>query len=159
MNMKKIVFVVLLLVISPVNVMAIGIGLKTEIAGGPVLSVVGMTTLHNKLSLNLSVGGFPGIILRVEPNLRLSTEKKWLSYIQGGIGYWRGFRGKAENKNLVDIHFNAGISKSLSSSLILSADIGLIYVPHWINPAFIRELSGVIPIVPMISLEIVYYIH
>ncbi len=157
MNMKKIVFIVLLLAISPVNVMAIGIGLKTTY--GPILSVVGMTTLHDKLSLNISGGGFPGIIMRVVPNLRLSTEKKWLSYIQGGIGYWRGFRGNLKNKNLVDIHFNAGISKSLSSSLILSADIGLIYVPHWINPEFNEDFSDVIPIAPIISLEIVYYIH
>jgi len=156
MTIRKVVLVVSLLAVGSANAIAIGIGVKTEFTGGPLFSVVGMTKLPNKLSLNVSVGGFPGIIMRAESNLRLSKEKKWSLYTQGGFGWTRIFRGSGENKNVMDVHFNIGISRYFPPSLNLSAGIGLLYAPYWANPWFKEKFSDVIPVAPMVSLEVVY---
>jgi len=80
--------------------MDIGIGGKMGFSGGPSISLVGSVKWNDRVSLNASVGGFPGIIMMTEANVRYHfSETTWSTYSQGGFGYISIFRGKGEGKN------------------------------------------------------------
>lgn len=51
-------------------------GLRLSIGGGPLLSPVVDQRLSPETRVNFAVGGFPGIILGIEANVRLIPEKK-----------------------------------------------------------------------------------
>ena len=57
-----------------------GLGLRWDITGGPLFVAAGEIDLADNWSLNLTCGGFPGIIMRAEADLRLYTGKRWPSY-------------------------------------------------------------------------------
>ncbi len=134
-----------------------GMGAKIAFSGGPIISLLSNVSFNDNISMNLSIGGFPGIIMKVESNLRCSKKKEWSPYLQGGLGFTRFFRGKAKDKNLNDIHFNVGITKSYPSSLKLSADIGLLYAPYGVN-YWLREESPDITyfIYPVVNFEVLF---
>ena len=69
----KAILVVLFITLSAGNASATEIGLKAGTLGGPLFSVVCMKDISDKLSADLTVGGFPGIILRAETNLKKYT--------------------------------------------------------------------------------------
>ncbi|MCK5243508.1 hypothetical protein KAR34_13755 [bacterium] len=151
-----IVFLLLLLTINTAQAGDAGIGVKMGFSGGPCFSAVGELELDDTSSLNLSIGGFPGIILRVESNYRYTIIKKWSPFIQAGIGYWEFFRGRGEGQGIIDLHLDFGISKSITPAFDISANIGIIYIPAFINPWFKEEFSDGIAMVPAISFEIIY---
>lgn len=148
----------------------IGIGGEIDFAGGPIPSVVFHAKLKDKVSVNFSAGGFPtrmGPIMRMALNFRylFKEKEKWSPYIQAGPGYTTiryneyGQQQKERARyDITGIHLNGGISWSCLSSLDISADFGLMYAPHCINPCIKEEFPDVIPIVPMVGLEGVYSI-
>lgn len=153
------ILIVSLITLSSVNVMGSGIGLEAAIAGGPMLAIVGIADLNDRLSFNLPIGGYPGIIMRAELNLRLcieSTWENWTPFIEGGLGYTKLLRGEREGENMKDIHFNIGISKPWRSSWEISFDAGLLYAPRFLNPTWDYVNPDVLPIVPMIGFGLVY---
>jgi len=158
---KLAIFVLLIIALCPANAMGTEIGLKSGFTGGPMLSIVGIAEVKDKLSFNLPIGGFPGVIMRVESNLRSemdSSWKNWSPYMQGGIGYTEFFRGKGDGENINDIHFTFGMSRPFRSSWEFSVDIGLLYAPYFVNPWLKEEFPGGIPIVPIIGMEITHKI-
>ena len=157
----KLAFIALFIALCTASAMGAGIGLKGGFSGGPIFSIIGIKEVDDKLSFNLSIGGFPGIIMHAESNLRLDIQSlldNWSHYIQGGIGYTEFFHGKGDGENVEDIHFTFGMSRPFLSSWEFSADIGLLYAPHSVNPWLKEEFPDSIPIVPVIGLEIVYKI-
>ena len=110
-------------------------------AGGPLISVVPAVNLDKDLSLSFRVGGFPSIILKMEADLSLDlepTQNGWGPYIEGGIGYWRFYRGRGDGKSLKDLHFTYGIIKPFKDRWEFFAEAGILYAPYIINP-WIRE--------------------
>ncbi|MEA2065849.1 MAG: hypothetical protein U9O65_01915 [Thermotogota bacterium] len=148
----------------------IGIGVKIDFVGGPIPSIVFNAKLKDKVSVNFSAGGFPtrmGPIMRMVVNFRylFKEKEKWSPYVQGGFGYTTirfneyGQQQKERTRyDVTGIHFNGGMTWSCLPRLDLSADFGLMYAPHCINPCVKEEFPDVIPIVPMIGLEGVYSI-
>lgn len=153
---KFIIAYLLLLTINTAQAGDTGIGVKVGFSGGPCFSALGNLKLNETSSLNLSLGGFPGIILRVESNYRYTIIKKWSPFMQGGIGYWRFFRGRGEGQGITDLHLDFGISRSITPAFDISGNIGILYVPAFINPWFKEEFSDGIAIVPAIGFEIIY---
>ena len=153
---KIIIIVLLLLTINTAQAGDTGIGVKVGFSGGPCFSVLGNLKLDDTSSLNLSMGGFPGIILRVESNYRYTIIKQWAPFMQGGIGYWRFFRGRGDGQGITDLHLDFGISRSITSAFDISANIGVLYVPAFINPWFREEFSDGIALVPTMGIEIIY---
>lgn len=147
---------VLLLTTIPIKAQINGFGLKLGFVGGPMISLLLDAQIKDKMSMNFSVGGFPGIIMRAESNFRYTTKKNWSPYFQAGFGYTMIFRGKGEGKDLKDIHINFGLSRKLWPAFHLNADIGLLYAPAFINPFVKENLKGVLPVVPTIELEGIY---
>lgn len=137
-----------------------GIGVKVGFSGGPAFSIIGMMRLSDNTFMDLSIGGFPEIVLIAESNLRYAHRKKWSPYIKTGIGVFCFFRGKGEGKSIKEIHLNFGISRNFKYPIKLSADIGIIYLPYfankWIEDEFDEEVKGMIPIVPTIGVEFIY---
>jgi hypothetical protein len=155
------VLAVLLIALGRADAMGAEIGLRAGFKDGPMVSVVGSAELNERLSLNVPVGGLPGIIMRVESNLRMSVgslERNWPRYVEGGIGYWEIFRGSGDGKNVKEIHFSYGMTRRYWSDFEITASIGLLYAPHFANPWFKEEDMADLPIVPMIGLEATYWI-
>jgi hypothetical protein len=150
------VIILVLLTINIAQAGDTGIGVKMGFTGGPCFSAVGELELDNTSSLNLSVGGFPEIILRVETNYRYTIIKQWSPFMQIGIGYWEFFRGRGEGEGIIDIHLDFGISRSITPAFGFSANIGILYIPAVINPWFREEFSDGIAVVPTISFGIIY---
>ncbi len=153
---KFIIVFLLLFTLNTAQAGDMGIGVKMGFSGGPCFSALGIWELNNSSSLNLSLGGFPGIIFKVESNYRYTIVKEWSPFIQGGIGYWRIFRGRGDGQGITDIHMDFGISRSITPAFDISANIGILFVPVFINPWFKEEFSDGIAIVPAIGLEIIY---
>ncbi|MCK5218252.1 hypothetical protein KAR10_01945 [bacterium] len=152
---KFIMVFLLLLAINTAQAGDAGIGVKVGFSGGPCFSALGNLKLNDTSSLNLALGGFPGIILRVESNYRYTIIKSWSPFLQGGIGYWMFFRGRGEGQGITDLHLDFGISRSITPVFDISANLGVLYVPAFINPWFKEEFSDGIAMIPTIGFEIV----
>lgn len=140
-----------------------GIGVQLSFAGGPLVSLVVNVELPHEFLLNLSLGGFPGILLRAEANLRYYFLKYaaiayvgWRPYAQLGLGYVRIFHSNISYKDIKEIHLNGGLAYKGFPSLTLSADVGLLWAPPAVNPQVKEEFPDKLLIVPMISVEAVY---
>jgi hypothetical protein len=146
-----------------------GVGAKINFAGGPIPALVLDAKPDERWLFNISLGGFPtkaGPIIRGEVNFRyLFRETKRPSYyVQGGYGntvikYNEEWQEKKHRDEVTvkDFHINGGISWKFSS-FGLSTDVGMFYAPFSINPYVREEYEGVLPIVPIIDLEGIYYI-
>ena len=140
-----------------------GIGVQLSFVGGPLVSLVVNVELPREFLLNLSLGGFPGILLRAEANLRYYFLKYaaiayagWRPYAQLGLGYVRIFRSNLSYNEVKEIHVNGGLAYKGFPALTLSADVGLLWAPPAVNPQMREEFPDELLIVPMIGIEAVY---
>ena len=157
----KAILVVLFITLSTGNASATEIGLKAGTLGGPLFSVVCMKDISDKLSADFTVGGFPGIILRAETNLKKYTGKlrgKWATYWQGGLGYIEFYRGKGDGHSLKEMHLSYGMSREYGAAFEVSADFGLFYMPRSLNEWVEDEFEDPIYMAPMIWFGVVYWI-
>ena len=121
-----------------------------------MFSVAGGFKIYGGMTANVSLGGFPGIILRCNFNLRYYRSGIWTPYFKCGLGYTKIFRSNKAMNYLWDIHFNIGLNKTLNPNFDISADIGLLYAPYTFNPMLEEEFPDVLPIVPMLGFETRY---
>ena len=149
--MKKINLILILILLSPLLLSAIDFGVKLETSGGPILSAMVGIPLNEKMDLDFSAGGFPGIIFRSDANLRFKKERKWFPFYLTGVGVMSFFRGTADGKTIVTFQANAAIRTFQVSSFQISPYIGILYVPSWINTDF-DNTTG-IEIIPMLGVE------
>ncbi len=133
-----------------------GIGLRWDFSGGPLLVAAGEINLAEHCSLNLTCGGFPGIIMRGDADLRLYTGRKWPSYWQTGYGRYWFFRGQAEGEQLNEFHLRSGISRRLGKNWSWFIDLGLLWAPLQLNPWIESEHPDVIPVVPLAGTGLMY---
>ena len=147
---------IILVLLSAMNM---GVGAKMGFSGGPSIALLGSVKLNNRVSINASVGGFPGIIMMSEVNARYHfSNKTWSPFAQGGFGIIRFFRGRGEGKNIKEFHVCGGILWSHASSLEFGADLGLMYGPFSLNPWIEEEFPDLlIFICPILRIEAVYY--
>ena len=149
--MKKINLILILILLSPLLLSAIDFGVKLETSGGPILSAMVGIPLNEKMDLDFSAGGFPGIIFRSDANLRFKKERKWFPFYLTGVGVMSFFRGTADGKTIVTFQANAAIRTFQVSSFQISPYIGILYVPSWINTDF--DNTTVIEIIQMLGVE------
>ena len=168
MSGPRVSFSIMLFVIISFSTVCIGsatgadIGFRAGFKDGPFLSFVFDQALNERLNLRVPVGGLPGVVMRAEANLRMSRvpqENKWARYIEGGIGYFQFFRGEIDGENIKDIHFMMGLTRSLMTSLGVDVGIGMLYAPLSINPWLKDEYPNIVPIVPMVGIEVTYWIR
>jgi hypothetical protein len=138
------------------------IGFRAGFKDGPCLSFVFDQALNERLNLRVPVGGLPGVVMRAEANLRMSgvqSERKWSRYVEGGIGYFQFFRGEIDGENIKDVHFMLGLTRKFMTSSEVDFGIGALYAPFSINPWLREEHPDVIPVVPLIGIELTYWIR
>ncbi|MCK4235082.1 hypothetical protein KAX75_11675 [candidate division WOR-3 bacterium] len=165
--------VIVLFLISTVNWISavdFGIGTKINFAGGPVPTIVLGAKVKPRVFVNLVFGGFPtkaGPLFRLEVNCRylFREEERTSYYMQGGYGNtWIRYNEEWQEMKQIRIldikefHINGGISRTFSSSFVLSGDVGFLYAPYFVNPELKERFGNVFPIVPMIGFEGIYYI-
>ena len=135
------------------------LGLQMGFTGGPYIALVGGFNLTEAITIDIVAGGFPGIVSKIESNLKFNTNWKYPHYIRAGIGNFAFFRGQANGHSLTEFHFSGGITRT-SGKLNLSAEIGLVYVPplevnDWRETMNDYDPSQ-IPIVPMLAFQCSY---
>ncbi|MCK5398452.1 hypothetical protein KAJ26_00395 [bacterium] len=149
-----------------------GIGGKIDLAGGPIPSLVLTTQFNSAFSANLTAGGFPtnvGPIVRTALNMRYSFKdgKKWQPYLQGGLSftgiYFNEESEADKGRSCIEIkaiHFNFGYTWNCSKRFAVSLDLGALYGPKFINPVIEdmieEEGDDIVPIVPILGLEVIY---
>lgn len=132
----------------------LGVGL--DVAGGPLVVVVAGLDVNERWAMEGSVGGFPGIILRAEWNVRRVLARRRPSYVEGGVGCLWFFRGRGDGESIRDLHVNVGIARPWRGGFEVRADIGLLWVPVSVNPWIEKEFPDVaVPVVPAIGVKIV----
>ncbi len=158
--MKRIlIFIFVFQLCQQTNAEGSSLGIQLGLSGGPAISILGIKQLSDQYSVDLALGGFPGIISQTELNLRIETDRKYPQYFRTGIGSFRFYRGQGEGHSITEIHAAGGLTK-IRGKLRLSAEIGLIYVPpieanDWRESIDDYEIS-VIPIVPRLVFLISY---
>ncbi len=153
--MKKFNLVLLIFLLSPLLLTAIKFGVKLETSGGPILSAMVGFPLNEKLELDISAGGFPGIIFRSDANLRFKKDRKWFPFYLAGVGVMSFYRGNADGKTIVTFQANAAIRTFQLSRFKISPYIGILYVPTWLNTDFDDDLED-LAIVPMLGVEMMF---
>jgi hypothetical protein len=140
------------------------LGFRLEFMGGPSFSVVMDNRLNNNIAINISVGGFPAIILRLEANVRLASTKRNIVYYSGGIGYNHFYRGQADGKGLTEFHAGAGYRWVRKQNAFFALDGGLIYIPIGINKWMCdmskerKGYSKMPPFVPYVGVETMFHL-
>lgn len=140
------------------------IGFRLGFMGGPSFSAVMDHHLNDNMAINFAVGGFPGIILRLEANVRCIPMKRNTVYYSGGVGYNRFYRGQADGKGMTEFHAGAGYRWTLKQNAFFGLDGGLIYIPIGINKWMGdmnkegKDDSKMLPIVPYVGFEIMFYL-
>ena len=153
--MKKFNLILLLILLFPLLLNAIDFGAKIEISGGPIFSAMVGIPLNEKLDLNFSAGGFPGIIFRSDANLRFKKDRKWFPFYLAGAGVMSFYRGNADGKTIVTFQANTAVRTFHLSVINISPYIGILYVPSWINTDFDDDLTD-LAIVPMLGVEMIF---
>jgi len=132
-------------------------GLRFTFSGGPMLSLVVDQRLTQDMHVNFAVGGFPGIILGVEANIRIAPKKQKTITYGGGMGWRRFYRGRGDGKSLKLFQGFVGYQFESPAKWLYSGDVGLVYVPRslnrWMDDLFDNDS---IPIVPYLSVETLY---
>ena len=153
--MKTFNLILFIFLLFPLLLTAIDFGVKLEISGGPIFSVMAGVPLNEKLDLDISAGGFPGIIFRSDVNFKFKKERKWFPFYLTGVGVMSFFRGNADGKTIVTFQANAAIRTFQLSVFKISPYIGILYVPSWLNKNFDDDLTD-LAIVPMLGVEMIY---
>ena len=140
------------------------IGLRLGFMGGPSFSAAMDHHLNDSMAINFGVGGFPGIILRLEANVRIIQMKPNTVYYSAGVGYNRFYRGQADGKGMTEFHVGVGYRWTLKQNVFFDLDGGLIYVPIGINKWMSdinkegKDNLEMLPIVPYVGFEIMLYL-
>jgi len=150
--MKKFNLILSLILLFPLLLTAIDFGAKLETSGWPIFSAMAGFLLNEKLVLDISAGGFPGIIFRSDANIRFQKERKWFPFYLAGAGVMSFYRGNADGKTIVTFQANAAIRTFLLSRFKISPYIGILYLPNWLNTDFDDDLED-LAIVPMLGVE------
>jgi len=153
--MKKFYLVFVMILFIPLILAALEFGTKLEISGGPIFAGVMGIPLKEKLELDISAGGFPGIIFRSDANLKFIKMRKWFPFYLTGAGVMSFFRGRADGKTIVTFQANAAIRTFQSSILKVSPYLGIIYVPNWLNQDFDDDQDN-LAIVPILGVEMMF---
>ena len=159
---KAIIFILFLLLIVSVSCSAQTdpweVGIEVGFAGGPFFSLVGSLELADRTNLDLTIGGFPGIMLRSKLDLRYSFfESKLSPYLQGGLGYIRIFKWEhPDYDHIYEFHLRGGAEYSIKKDLTVKGDLGFMWAPHAINPQVEREFPDVPPIVPLANICLLF---
>ncbi len=138
-----------------------GIGIEAGFSGGPTLSLTMTMELNERISLNGSIGGFPGIILVSRAGIRVQlTRTELSSYVQTGVGYFHYYRGTAKGKGIKEAHFDLGLLWPNTGKWKLNFDLGLLYAPYSINH-WLQEEYPEVPlfIYPVVHTGLVYFIR
>jgi len=153
--MRKANLVLVMILLFPLFLTAVQFGTKFEISGGPIFSGIIGIPLNGKLVLDISAGGFPGIIFRSDANLKFKKIRKWFPFYLAGTGVMSFYRGNADGKTIVTFQANAAVRTFQLSSFKISPYLGIIYVPNWLNQDFDDDLDD-LAIVPMLGMEIMF---
>ena len=153
--MKKFNLILFIFLLSPILLSSVDFGAKLELSGGPIMSVMAGIPLNEKLDLDISAGGFPGILFRSDANLRLKKDRKWFPFYLTGVGVMSFYRGNADGKTIVTFQANAAVRTFQLSVFEISPYIGILYVPNWINTDFDEDLPD-LAIVPMLGVEMMF---
>ncbi|MDA3814252.1 MAG: hypothetical protein PF570_08370, partial [Candidatus Cloacimonetes bacterium] len=148
--MKKFNLVLLIILLLPLLLTALDFGAKFEISGGPIFSAMIGIPLNEKLDLDISAGGLPGIIFRSDANFKFKKDRKWFPFYLAGGGVMSFYRGNLDGKTIVTFQANSAVRTFQLSVFKISPYIGILYVPSWINTDFTEDLSD-IAIVPMLG--------
>ncbi len=133
-----------------------GVGLQIEFVGGPCFAVVVENHFSRMAGVRFSVGGFPGIILRAESEVRFSAPRRRAAVFLVGAGYNRFFRGRANGKGLTEFHLGGGYRWTLKEKFRIGLNGGLLYAPTVLNPWFketFKEEGDLLPVVPFVGIE------
>jgi len=153
--MKKFNLILFIFLLFPLLLTAIDFGAKIEISGGPIFSAMIGIPLNEKLDLDISAGGFPGIIFRSDANLIFKKDRKWFPFYLTGVGIMSFYRGNADGKTIVTFQANAAVRTFPLSVFKISPYIGILYVPNWLNKDFDEDLTD-FAVVPMLGVEMIY---
>ena len=153
--MKTTNLVLVMILFFPLFLSAAEFGTKFEISGGPIFSGIIGIPLNEKLELDISAGGFPGIIFRSDANLKFKKERKWFPFYLTGAGIMSFYRGNADGKTIVTFQANAAIRTFQLSSFRISPYLGILYAPNWLNEDFDDDLAD-LAIVPMLGVEMMF---
>ncbi len=129
-------------------------GLRFSFSGGPMLSLVIDQRLGPNMRVDFAVGGFPGILLNLEANLRFIPEMQETFYFGGGIGCRRIYRGRGAGETLKELHSVVGYHYETNHAFF-SGQVGVLYAPQSIN-AWTSALSdnpGIIIMAPFANIE------
>ena len=134
------------------------VGAEVGFAGGPFFSLIGSYELADQVNLDLTLGGFPGVLLRSKLDLRYSFfESRFSPYLQAGTGYIHIFRWEHPNyDHIYEFHLRGGAKYSITKSLTVKGDVGLFWASHAINPQVKREFPEVVPIVPVANIGFLF---
>ena len=137
------------------------VGLRLGFVGGPCLSAVVAQRVGPNTVVKVAVGGFPGIILRVQANVAMLPEDKERGFFgTGGIGYNRYYRGQADGHGLTELHAGLGHFWRTGGDLLLAPEAGLLYVPTslspWVKDIWNKEgkVGPRLPIVPYAGIDL-----
>ncbi|MFH1853236.1 MAG: hypothetical protein ABIA75_12925 [Candidatus Neomarinimicrobiota bacterium] len=149
----------LLIFCTPASAFSGSLGLQLGFTGGPYLALCGSADLTKAVAVDVAAGGLPGIIGRIESNLRINTGWKYPHYFRVGIGNFRFYRGQGDGHSLTEFHLSGGITR-LRGRLNLSTELGLVYVPPLKTNDWCKSLddydASMIPIVPMVAFKCSY---
>ncbi len=157
--MSKSVLVFLLCLLTVCTAFNGNLGLQLGFTGGPYIALVGGFYLDETITIDIVAGGLPGIISKIESNLKFNTNWKYPHYFRAGIGNFAFYRGQGDGHSLIEFHLSGGMTRT-RGKLNLSAEIGLVYVPplevnDWRETMHDYDAS-VIPIVPMLAFQCSY---
>jgi len=157
--MSKSILVFLLCIFTVCTGFNGNLGFQVGITGGPYLALTGGYSMTETISVDIVAGGFPGIVSKIESNLKFATNWKYPQYIRIGIGNFAFFRGQGDGHSLTEFHFSGGITR-IRGKVNLSTEIGLVYVP----PLGVNDWRETMddydptdfPIVPMLAFQCSY---
>ena len=153
--MRKANLILFITLLFPLFLTAVQCGTKFEISGGPIFSGIIGIPLSEKLELDISAGGYPGIIFRSDANLKFKKERQWFPFYLAGTGVMSFYRGNADGKTIVTFQANAAVRTFQVSVFKISPYLGIIYVPNWLNKDFDDDLDD-LAIVPMLGVEMMF---
>ncbi len=163
--LKVVLFVVGMLAVafsSPASAGDTSVGVRLEFVGGPCISGVVSQRLGTNTVLKFAVGGFPGIILRLQANLAFAPDRDGTFFGTGGVGYNRYYRGQANGHGLVELHSGVGYSWRAGSSAVIAPEAGLLYIPTSANPWIVdvwKSNGGTGPKLPLVPYGGVDVLH
>lgn len=157
--MSKSILIFLIYLLTVCTAFNGNLGLQLGFTGGPYLALTGGYNLTETITIDIVAGGFPGIVSKIESNLKFNTNWKYPHYIRVGIGNFAFFRGQGDGHSLTEFHFSGGITRT-RGKFNLSTEIGSVYIPPFKANDWRETMDDYnpspIPIVPMLAFQFSY---